>query len=117
MQILVARQPIFDRKEGLYGYDLILRRPDGSSGGDVPAEQLIVDTFLGIGIDQVAAGHRAFVTIDRDVLLGGAVRLLPADRVVLQIAGKLAPDAEVMAACGHLVASGYSFAIDSPAPE
>ena len=117
MQILVARQPIFDRKEGLYGYDLILRRPDGSSGGDVPAEQLIVDTFLGIGIDQVAAGHRAFVTIDRDVLLGGAVRLLPAERVVLQIAGKLAPDAEVMAACGELVASGYSFAIDSPAPE
>lgn len=117
MQILVARQPIFDRKEGLYGYDLILRRPDGSSiGGDVPAERLIVDTFLGIGIDQVAAGHRAFVTVDRDVLLGGAVRLLPADRVVLQIDGKLA-DAEVMAACAELVASGYSFAIDSPAPE
>jgi EAL and modified HD-GYP domain-containing signal transduction protein len=118
MQILVARQPIFDRKEGLYGYDLILRRPDGSSiGSDVPAEQLIVDTFLGIGIDQVVAGHRAFVTIDRDVLVGGAVRLLPADRVVLQIAGKLAPDAEVLAACSELVASGYSFAIDSPTPE
>ena len=117
MQILVARQPIFDRKEGLYGYDLILRRPDGSSiGGDVPAERLIVDTFLGIGIDQVAAGHRAFVTIDRDMLLGGAVRLLPADRVVLQIDGKLA-DAEVMAACADLVAAGYSFALDSPAPE
>jgi EAL and modified HD-GYP domain-containing signal transduction protein len=118
MQILVARQPIFDRKEGLYGYDLILRRPDGSNiGGDVPAERLIVDTFLGIGIDQVAAGHRAFVTIDRDVLLGGAVRLLPADRVVLQIAGTLVPDGDVMAACAELVASGYSFAIDSPAPE
>ena len=58
MQILVARQPIFDRKEGLYGYDLILRRPDGSNiGGDVPAERLIVDTFLGIGIDQVAATY------------------------------------------------------------
>jgi len=118
MQILVARQPIFDRKEGLYGYDLILRRPDGSSiGGDVPAERLIVDTFLGIGIDQVAAGHRAFVTIDRDVLLGGAVRLLPPDRVVLQIDGKLAPEADVLAACSDLVASGYSFAIDSPVPE
>jgi EAL and modified HD-GYP domain-containing signal transduction protein len=118
MQILVARQPIFDRKEGLYGYDLILRRPDGSSiGGDVPAERLIVDTFLGIGIDQVAAGHRAFVTIDRDVLVGGAVRLLPADRVVLQIAGALAPDGEILAACGELVASGYTFAIDSSTPE
>jgi EAL and modified HD-GYP domain-containing signal transduction protein len=118
MQILVARQPIFDRKEGLYGYDLILRRPDGSTiGGDVPAERLVVDTFLGIGIDQVAAGHRAFVTIDRDMLLSGAVRLLPAERVVLQIAGKLTPESDILAACGDLVASGYSFAIDSQTPE
>jgi len=118
MQILVARQPIFDRKEGLYGYDLILRRPDGSSiGGDVPAERLVVDTFLGIGIDQVAAGHRAFVTIDRDMMLSGAVRLLPAERVVLQIPEMSSPDSELVAACGELVASGYSFAIDSPTPE
>jgi EAL and modified HD-GYP domain-containing signal transduction protein len=118
MQILVARQPIFDRKEGLYGYDLILRRPDGSSiGGDVPAERLVVDTFLGIGIDQVAAGHRAFVTIDRDMLMSGVVRLLPAERVVLQIAGATSPDAEMLAACGDLVASGYSFALESQTPE
>jgi EAL and modified HD-GYP domain-containing signal transduction protein len=118
MQILVARQPIFDRKEGLYGYDLILRRPDGSSiAGDVPAERLVVDTFLGIGIDQVAAGHRAFVTIDRDMLLSGAVRLLPAERVVLQMMGGTTPDGELLSACGELVASGYSFAIDSPTPE
>ncbi|HET9776291.1 MAG TPA: hypothetical protein VFP77_06965, partial [Gemmatimonadaceae bacterium] len=118
MQILVARQPIFDRKEGLYGYDLILRRPDGSSiGGDVPAERLVVDTFLGIGIDQVAAGRRAFVTIDRDMLVSGVVRLLPAERVVLQVAGMQAPDDEMLTACGELVASGYSFAVESETPE
>ena len=89
MEILVARQPVFDRNEQLFGYDLILRRPAGSGLSDerLP-EQLVADTFLGIGINQVAAGRRAFVTVDRDMLLRGAVRLLPADRVILQLTAR-----------------------------
>src|SRR3954469_23540111 len=102
MQILVARQPVFDRREQLYGYDLVLRRPGASSDEPLP-EQLVADTFLGIGIDQVAAGRRAFVTVDRDMLMGGAVRLLPADRVVLQLTGRLNDDPELVQVCDQLV--------------
>ena len=73
VQILVARQPIFDRHERLYGYDLMLRGTGAdSSAADSPPEQLVADTFLGIGIEQVAAGRRAFVTVGRDMLISGA---------------------------------------------
>lgn len=118
MEILVARQPIFDRREQLYGYDLVLRRPGltGAPGEPMP-EQLVADTFLGIGIDQVAAGRRAFVTVDRDMIVSGAARILPADRVVLQLAGRLTHDAELLHACDQLVWSGYRFSIDSDRPE
>src|SRR5437879_943665 len=79
LELLVARQPIFDRREQLYGYDLMLRRPGGfGAPGEPLPEQLVADTFLGIGIDQVAGGKRAFVTVDRDMIMGGAARLLPA---------------------------------------
>src|SRR5438270_781047 len=117
MQILVARQPIFDRAGALFGYDLLLRRPDGGGGPELPPERLVVDTFLGIGIDQVAAGQRAFVTVDRDMLLSESVRLLPRERVVLQIDGTVLHDGDAFAMCEQLVASGYTFAVDSPAPE
>ena len=118
MEILVARQPVFDRNEQLFGYDLILRRPVGSGQmNERLPEQLVADTFLGIGINQVAAGRRAFVTVDRDMLLGGAVRLLPADRVVLQLEGDDAADPELMQACDQLVWSGYCFAVSSERPE
>lgn len=121
MKILVARQPVFDRREELFGYDLVLRRPDGAdpTGTAEPLlpEQVVADTFLGIGIDQVASGRRAFVTVDRDMLLGGAVRLLPADRVLLQIAGQPQVDDELMAACDQLVWDGYQFSIASDRPE
>ncbi len=118
MEILVTRQPVFDRREQLYGYDLVLRSPGTERGlaGPLP-EQLVADTFLGIGIDQVAAGRRAFVTVDRDMIIGGAARLLPPDRVVLQLSGRLGHDEELLQACDQLVWSGYRFSISSDRPE
>lgn len=120
MEILVARQPVFDRQEQLYGYDLVLRHPgfsDAPDGSGILPEQLVANAFLGIGIDQVAAGRRAFLTVDRDMILGGAVRLLPADRVVLNLAGRLQPDPELLQACDQLVWSGYQFSIATDRPE
>ena len=118
MEILVARQPVFDRAEQLYGYELVLRRPGGSGAPDEPMpEQLVADTFLGIGIDQVAAGRRAFVPVDRDMLMSGAARLLPADRVVLQLSGRLQEDPDLLQTCDQFVWSGYRFSIDTDRPE
>lgn len=118
MQILVARQPIFDRHERLYGYDLMLRGTGAdSSADDSPPEQLVADTFLGIGIEQVAAGRRAFVTVGRDMLISGAVRLLPVDRVVLQLDGNIPKDVELVASCQQLGFEGYSFAVSGRSPE
>jgi EAL and modified HD-GYP domain-containing signal transduction protein len=113
MEILVARQPIFDRREELYGYDLVLGRPTGSSAGAALPEQLVADALLGIGINQVAEGRRAFLGVDRDMLVAGAVRLLPADRVVLQIDSAIHADAELLEACSQLVWSGYRFSLTS----
>ena len=117
MEILVRRQPVFDRSEQLYGYELLLQRIGEPSGAEPPPEQVVVDVFLGIGLDQVAAGHRAFITVDRDILLGDAVRLLPNDRVVLQLAGSFSDDDELFDACDRLVWSGYRFSVESDAPE
>lgn len=118
MEILVTRQPVFDRREQLYGYDLVLRRPgvSGTSGQPLP-EQLVADTFLGIGIDQVASGHRAFVTVDRDMLLSGAARLLPPDRVVLTLSGRFDEDPELIRACDQMVWAGYRFSLTSDRPQ
>jgi len=118
MEILVRRQPVFDRSEQLYGYELLLQRiGERPSGAEPPPEQMVVDVFLGIGLDQVAADHRAFITVDRDILLGDAVRLLPKDRVVLQLVGPLSDDDELLDACDRLVWSGYRFSVESDAPE
>jgi EAL and modified HD-GYP domain-containing signal transduction protein len=50
------------------------------------------------------------------MLVGGAARLLPADRVVLQMDGNARPDTELLEACNQLVWSGYRFAVVSENP-
>ncbi len=117
MEILVSRQPVFDRSEQLYGYDLVLRHSSDRDQPEIPPEQLVADTFLGIGIDQVSAGHRAFVTLDRGMVVGGAARVLPADRVVLQLDDSVGIDPELIQACEQLVWSGYHLSISSQHPE
>jgi EAL and modified HD-GYP domain-containing signal transduction protein len=119
MEILLTRQPVFDRREQLYGYDLVVRRPGARAPGEPLPEQLVVDTFLGIGIDQVAAGRRAFVTVDRDMIMGGATRLLPPERVVLQLdeSTTIDVDQELLEACNQLVWAGYRFAVGGAHPE
>src|SRR5690242_18573497 len=114
MDILVARQPVFDSRDNLYGYDLMLRsrlEEGPSDGSSPPPEQLLADAFLGIGIDRVAEGRCAFVTVDRDMILSEAVRLLPADRVILQLQDPLVDDNALITACQSLVWARYRFAI------
>jgi EAL and modified HD-GYP domain-containing signal transduction protein len=120
MDTLITRHPVFDRREQLFGYDLVLRRPGRSGvGSGAASQQLETDTILGIGVDQVAAGHPAFVTVDRAMLFAGAARSLPPDRVILQIRPGPGSDREFREwthACGDLVRSGYRIAIATNRP-
>jgi EAL and modified HD-GYP domain-containing signal transduction protein len=117
MDTFITRHPVFDRRETLFGYDLVLRRPGRSgAGGGAASRQHLTDTILGIGVDQVAAGHPAFVTVDRAMLFGGAARSLPPDRVILQIRPRPGSDREWTHACGDLVRGGYRIAIATERP-
>src|SRR5436190_19268555 len=86
MDTLVTRQPIFDRREALVGYELLLRpgtQPEAA--GDPATRDVVTETALGVGVDRVAAGYQAFVTVDRSMLASGALESLSPDRVIFQI--------------------------------
>lgn len=120
LEIALARQPIFDRDDHLVGYELLYRRhrseaqairPD--EGSDVQmSSDTIAGSFLGLGIQRVTGGKRAFINVDRSMLLGGAAQVLDPNGVVLEILESVSVDAEVLAACEALVAAGYVLALD-----
>lgn len=62
---------------------------------------------------QTLVGHaKAFINADQNALLLGAVRLLPADRIIVEILENVCPNPDIVAACAELRESGYVFALD-----
>jgi c-di-GMP-related signal transduction protein len=111
----VARQPIFDRNEKVFGYELLFR--DGIEnvfhGGDSDvASRSTLDSSLLVGLEVLCDGRRAFLNCTRDTLIRGLITLLPSHSTVVEILETVPVDAEVVAACQRLKEAGYLIALD-----
>jgi len=100
----VARQPIFDREQKVFGYELLFR--DGLENcfhGDCDeASRATLDNSRLMGLDVLCDGRRAFVNCTRDTLIKGLVTLLPSTTTVVEILETVPPDPDVLAACHSL---------------
>jgi EAL and modified HD-GYP domain-containing signal transduction protein len=110
----VARQPIFDREEKVFGYELLFRNglESAFSGDKDEASRATLDRSLLMGIDVLCDGKRAFVNCTRDTLIKGLVTLLPSTLTVVEILENVPADPDVIAACRSLKDSGYMIALD-----
>ena len=110
----VARQPIFDREEKVFGYELLFRDSlENCFVGDADeASRATLDRSLVMGLDVLCDGRRAFVNCTRDTLIKGLVGLLPSTTTVVEILETVPPDPDVMAACHSLKEQGYLIALD-----
>ncbi|MBV6521268.1 MAG: Cyclic di-GMP phosphodiesterase CdgJ [Gemmatimonadaceae bacterium] len=117
VDVFVARQPIFDIGGKVVAYELLYRRngaiafADGDAAG-VMASEVLVHTFLNIGIDRVTAGVPAFLNFTREMLLHGVYQLFNPKEVVIELLESVQPDAEVVAACTAMTRAGYTLALD-----
>jgi c-di-GMP-related signal transduction protein len=110
----VARQPIVDRDEKVFGYELLFRDglENAFSGDCDEASRATLDRSLLVGLDVLCDGRRAFINLTRDALLKGLVTLLPSETTVVEILETVPPDPDVVAACHKLKEAGYMIALD-----
>lgn len=110
----VARQPIFDGDEKVFGYELLFRDSlENCFIGDADeASRATLDRSLVMGLDVLCDGRRAFVNCTRDTLIKGLVMLLPSTSTIVEILETVPSDPDVMAACQALKAQGYMIALD-----
>lgn len=110
----VARQPIFDRHEHVFGYELLFRSGQENrytaDDGDAAACD-VADNFLGSALT-LTAGRRAFINCTRQFLVNEYATLLPKDQAVIEVLETIEPDADVLNACRKLREMGYILALD-----
>jgi EAL and modified HD-GYP domain-containing signal transduction protein len=114
--IYVGRQPIYDRELSVYAYELLFRAASDNSAnftdGDKATSDVIVNTFLEIGLDNIVGNRLAFINLTRAFFVGEHTISLPRDRVVLELLEDIEADEEVVNSVKRLSEQGYSIALD-----
>lgn len=111
----VARQPIVNREQQVFGYELLFR--DGvenffRSKDPEAAARSTLDSSLLMGLDILCDGRRAFINCTRELLLKDCITLLPSGQAVVEVLETVEPDDLTIAACERLKVAGYMIALD-----
>jgi len=110
-----TRQPILAVDETVIGYKLLFRTDvvnHFSAQDPEGAARTTIDMSTLIGLDVLCDHRLAFISCNRDILLGQGLAFLPADRVVAEIDRAVEVDDAVIEACCRLKNAGYRIAID-----
>jgi EAL and modified HD-GYP domain-containing signal transduction protein len=114
--VFIARQPIFDRKLEVTGYELLFRGANQNvaviSDHDEATSTVVINAFTEIGLETVVGERRAWINVSRDFLLGGFARALPRGRVVLELLEDQVIDDELLESLADHRAHGYEIALD-----
>ena len=115
--VLVARQPIFDRRQHVAGYELLFRgAPAGELTSVDEAERrtgtVVMNLFTDIGIERIVGNVPAWINVSREFVLSGLIDSLPPELVVLEFLEDQLIDGEVLEAIERLKHAGYRIALD-----
>ena len=110
----MARQPIFDKRLRVFAYELLFRSGPQNFYQPVPnaSATVIADSITLFDLQSLTGNARAFVNVDELALRLDAPRLLPPDRVVVEILETVTPTDEIVETCKKLRDAGYTLALD-----
>jgi EAL and modified HD-GYP domain-containing signal transduction protein len=116
MEVYIARQPILDIKQVVYGYELLYRSNNenfySELDGDQASFSVIRNVLLVVGAQKISGGGKAFVNFTRNLLLNGAAALLPKEIGVIEILEDIEPDEQLTKTLRSLRSQGYLLALD-----
>jgi EAL and modified HD-GYP domain-containing signal transduction protein len=115
-EVFVARQPIFNRKLEVAGYELLFRGGQVSealvANSEGATATVVLNSFTEIGLERIVGPHTAWVNVSREFILSGLARSVPPGLVGLEILEDQLIDDQLVSALRSLKAHGYRLALD-----
>lgn len=116
MDLLMARQPIYDTNSHLYGYELLFRTEDGKTaegaGFDLATSQVVVNLCTSINTQFETLKQPLFINITKEFLLSDAFFPVEPEAVVLELLENTEVDQKVVEAVVRWQKKGFRFALD-----
>ncbi|MEK6258112.1 MAG: HDOD domain-containing protein [Planctomycetota bacterium] len=115
-RVLVGRQAIYDRQLNVFAYELLFRSSEENRAafedGDRATSQVLVNSLIEIGLNNLVCGRLAFVNFTRNYLLGNYEIPFEPEHIVIEVLEDIPPDAQVTEALAGLRARGFRIALD-----
>lgn len=116
MAFFAARQPILDVNKNVYGYELLFRTGADNVFPDIDQEKatskMIEGLQFDLGLDKISSGKFAFINFTEESIIKSYPRLLPKDKVVIEILETVNPTDEIYTELKELYDEGYVIALD-----
>lgn len=114
--VYLARQPIYDAKQRVYGYELLYRRQadEVSAGGLSIADSArsLANALVDIGLNELVGRSKAFINVSEEMIVSRAVEAFPNKRVVIEVLEQVRPTDQVIAELRRMKRLGYTIALD-----
>jgi EAL and modified HD-GYP domain-containing signal transduction protein len=114
----LGRQPILDRNQALFGYQLLFRDAQGgnaygniNSGSGLSATAAVIAHAGQLGLDKAIGDAQAFIDVDSAVIEGDMFAFLPREKVVLALRDSVDASAPLLERMAELAGHGYRFAL------
>lgn len=115
-QLFLGRQPILDREQRLFAYELLFRNGKRNAAevtdGVQATATVIANAFAELGVEAALGNCRGFINVDEQFLFSDMLELLPRQSVVLEILETVPPTPAVVERCKALKAAGFTLALD-----
>jgi EAL and modified HD-GYP domain-containing signal transduction protein len=114
MFAFIARQPILDKEQDLFAYELLFRDgPNSTFPEHEPKKsELINERFNTLGIDEISGNQRAFINFLPDTVINRFPKELSPENMVIELTQNPAMNTGLMDACEFLKKAGYTIALN-----
>lgn len=116
MEVFIGRQPIFNLHEQVVAYELLYRNKDSNSfpmiDSDAATVNVLINSFVNIGIDEVTKGRPCFVNFTENLLIGPLTDYLDPTKVVIEILEDVPITKKLISHIRDLKNKGFKIALD-----
>lgn len=116
MEVYVGRQPIFDRNNNLFAYELLYRRSmnnfyEGTDGYRATRD-LIYTAYIAMQMCDLTEGKPGFINFTDRMIIDRIPEILPNEHLVVEILEGSVVNDELIQSCRILKEKGYTLALD-----
>ena len=116
MEVFIGRQPIFNLQEEIVAYELLYRNNNVNAfpliNSDTATIDVLINSFLSIGIKEVANGRPSFVNFTENLIMEEALDFLDPTKVVIELLEDIPITSKLIDRLIVLKQKGFKIALD-----